>query len=255
MRVVVTATGTEVGKTHIAVALVLAWRSCGVAARGLKPIESGVGPVPPPAALDAAEDGARLSAASASPIPSMFHVEHSPRPATLPAPPPYRFNPPVSPHLAARLSGTRIDFARIRAWVDAHAGPVVVETAGGLFSPLAPAATNWDLVRALEPAKFVLVAPDRIGVLHELTATLGFARSLGRVPDAIVLSACAGTDPSSGTNAQELARTGIARPAALFPRAAVTAAPTLSAARSLLRALGALPPADVGQDEPSTLEP
>jgi dethiobiotin synthetase len=117
---------------------------------------------------------------------------------------------------------------------------VVVETAGGLFSPLGDGANNLDLVRALEPASLVLVAPDRLGALHDVTAAMGYARSLGRCVDAVVLSASAKPDPSTGTNRRELERLGIARIAASFLHAPVDALATRDTAIALLKALGAL---------------
>jgi len=87
----------------------------------------------------------------------------------------------VAPHLAARRAGVRIDLKEIQRWLGEHPAPVVaVETAGGLFSPLTDKGfTNADLVTALAPAALVLVAPDRLGVLHDLTATLGLAATRG----------------------------------------------------------------------------
>ena len=69
------------------------------------------------------------------------------------------------------------------------AAPItIIETAGGLFTPLGRGVTNLDLVRALGPSVVLLVAPDRLGVLHELTATLGFAHANGARIDGVVLS-------------------------------------------------------------------
>jgi dethiobiotin synthetase len=93
---------------------------------------------------------------------------------------------------------------------------LLVETAGGLFSPLAESLTNWDVARSLEPARWLLVAPDALGVLHDVTATLGAAAARGRTPDLVVLSAAREPDASTGTNAGELQRLGlVARPFAL----------------------------------------
>jgi hypothetical protein len=52
-----------------------------------------------------------------------------------------------------------------------------------------------------------------LGVLHELAATLRALGAAGRVPDHVVLSAARGSDASTGTNADELRRLGIADPA------------------------------------------
>jgi hypothetical protein len=94
----------------------------------------------------------------------------------------------------------------------------LVETAGGVFSPLNPTATNLSLAVALEPAIWIVVAPDALGVLHDLTATLTAMRANARMPEFVVLSAAREPDASTGTNADELARLGIATPVAVLGR-------------------------------------
>ena len=94
---------------------------------------------------------------------------------------------------------------------------LVVETAGAVFSPLNARETNFDLARELDPAIWILVAPDRLGVLHDLTVTLFTMKAMQRVPDFIVLSQPDPSDPSIGTNAGELGALSIADVAALVP--------------------------------------
>lgn len=198
MRVVIVGAGTGIGKTHLGVSLVRALVEAGEQAAGLKPIESGVG--------EGISDGELLAGAG------MFHVKPSQ---------PYAFARPVSPHLAAREAGVTLELARVRAWVDAHQAPwTVVESAGALLSPLGGGLTNLDLARSLAPDALLLVALDRLGVLHELSACLLALRVLG--PDmpvpVVVLQAPAQTDASTGTNAAELATLGIASPVLSVPR-------------------------------------
>src|SRR5262249_40354660 len=127
--------------------------------------------------------------------------------------PPYRLTEPISPHLAARRMGVTIELALALRYVQdqesANAGRAsvtLIESARGLCSPLGQDITNFDLARGLDPAAWLLVAPDSLGVLHDLTATLRAARSLGRVPDAIALCRARPPDASTGTNAEEVAR-------------------------------------------------
>jgi dethiobiotin synthetase len=94
----------------------------------------------------------------------------------------------------------------------------VVETAGGVFSPLSSTAANFELALALDPAIWVLVAADALGVLHDVSATLLAMRARNRVPDHVVLSAARPPDASTGTNAAELAALGIATPSAVLAR-------------------------------------
>jgi dethiobiotin synthetase len=200
VRIVVLGTGTNVGKTWFAASLCRALRDRGAECIGLKPVESGVESGPGDAELLAGASGRAAS------------------------PAPYRFRPPISPHLAARQAHQTLRLEPILEWVNSathdmsrHVMPfTVIESAGGLFTPLAPGLTNWDLARALDPSVWVLVAPDSLGVLHETTATLEAARARGRAPDFVVLSAARAADASTGTNAAELESLGIATPVAVL---------------------------------------
>jgi dethiobiotin synthetase len=161
---------------------------------GLKPVETGI------------EEGAEPADAAALERRS-FHVKH-PRPHPL-----YAFRDPVTPALAARRERTTIDLQRIRRWVDdtiadESTSPLhtVIETAGGVFSPLADGVTNLDLANALGPATWLLVATDRLGVLHDVSSTLEAMRARGATADQLILSAPAVPDASTGTNADELRR-------------------------------------------------
>ena len=202
-RIVVLGTGTGVGKTHVSVTLGRAFAASDPSLRIglLKPIETGRQP-------HADGDAQRLERENHGVSPPALH-------------PLYGFEPPISPHLAARRAGTKIDLQQVALWVEAweraqgarSTDVLVIESAGGVFTPLGDAFTNFDLARALEPAIWLLVAPDALGVLHELTATLRALGAAGRVPDHVVLSAARGSDASTGTNADELRRLSIADPA------------------------------------------
>jgi len=182
----VTGTGTEIGKTFVATALVRAWASGGKRIAGVKPVESGV--------IGEPEDVAALAKASTF---------------ALPSPSPYLFAAPVSPHLAARAEGRRISLDVIIPWIEAiraAADGTVLELPGGLFSPLTDRDTNADLAASLKPTFSVLVTCDRLGVLHDVQAATRAAAPLGLRFDAIVLSAPTTPDASTGTNAAELRR-------------------------------------------------
>jgi dethiobiotin synthetase len=200
VRVAVIGTGTGVGKTHFSVALLHALKLQGRSAVGLKPVESGLG--------DEESDAARLATAS------MFHVKHLA---------PYRFTDAVSPHLAARRAGIEINLARIVEWVAACSAPwTIIETAGGLLSPLAPSITNLSLVQMLVPDLVVLVGVDRLGTLHDVAACLlALATGPAALPKPIVvLQTPEVADTSTGTNADELVALGMVQHATLVPRGA-----------------------------------
>jgi dethiobiotin synthetase len=256
MRVVLVGTGTGIGKTHVGCALLEAWSEGGVEAVGLKPIETGVAPDDPLAgassagahggerrklhqlrarqhvrAVEEPSDQVRLWSSS-----QLFHVKRG-RPSTFHVKRSlYAFPEPVSPHLAARNAGTSIDLGAVQAWIVEHRAPtVVIETAGGLFSPLSNDTTNLDLVATLAPAIVLLVAPDRLGVLHDVAATIGYAATRGLSIRGVILSAPGHPDPSTDRNADELARLAIADPIAVFPRQPLAAQATRMAAAAALR--------------------
>jgi dethiobiotin synthetase len=210
-RVIVLGTGTNVGKTYVTRALALALRAADpeMAVVALKPIESGFAAGPD-------SDAARLA--------SLAHG------ATPPAPHPlFGLADPVSPHLAARRAGMGvIDVPAVAEWLiswerdmtpHVASRPLwsVIETAGGLFTPLGLSETNFELASTLGPALWVLVAPDALGVLHDVRVTWEACARRGRVPDYLLLSAARPADASTGTNADELRTLGIADPLQTLP--------------------------------------
>ena len=198
MRIVVVGTGTGVGKTHVSVALLEALRRRGAPCAGLKPVETGLTP-------SGSSDRELLASAGT------FHVKHWP----------YGFAEPLSPHLAARLHEQEIELEVVSAWVDAVSPAVaVVETAGGLLSPLSESTTNLDLVTRLAPDELLVVGPNRLGILHEMSACIATLRaSAPRLPGPIlVLSSPDPHDGSSASNHVELLSLRMSRAVVSFPR-------------------------------------
>jgi len=188
--IVVTGTDTGIGKTHLSEALLVCARSRGQAAVGYKPIESGVDGSAP-------TDAERLAAASDPAL--LFHVKRAPSLA---------LRLPISPHLAAEQEGVTLPWEEIRAAVGAIRAQVdvLVELPGGLATPLSPNLLNVQALHALSPDVAVLVAPDRLGVLHHALSALMVARANDMAIAAVALMAPAKPDASSGTNARELSR-------------------------------------------------
>jgi dethiobiotin synthetase len=214
--VVVTGTGTSIGKTHFAEALILGWRRTARVV-GLKPIESGV-------VAGADSDGERLRAVSS------FHVKRFG----------YALTAPMSPHLAARQENIEIRMDAIARRVEEirqEAGGVVVELPGGLFTPITDSACNVDLARILTPDSVLLVAPDRLGVLHDVIATVRAASAASVSIAGIVLMAPEQGDPSTGHNADELSRTTDVSVLAVLPRGSPAQLSQLPAMTQLIEAL------------------
>ncbi len=216
-------TGTDVGKTHVTCALLVALRGEDVRVAAIKPVATGV------------TDGFGEDAWA-----------HARALGVAPRRPRFAFEPAFAPSLAARKVDEAIEVEPIVSKVAELAAThdvVVVETAGGLFTPLSKNAgaivTNATLTLALSVTKceLVLVAPDRIGVLHDLGACVMAAHAAGLARLHVVLSSPLQTDLSTGTNADELRALGIADPACIFPRAAQDAPESVAAARKLLSVL------------------
>lgn len=196
---VIAGTGTGIGKTHVSCALLEAFTQRGHRCLGLKPVETGyTEPERSDAAALARSAGhALITPCFTSPIPE-------------------------SPHGVARAAGIALTTAQLASWVHARIagyGPeiVVVETAGGLFTPLSEREVNLDLVASLEPCRFALVAPDRLGSLHDVLACTAGATASFRAPDFIYLNARE-PQPSTRGNAAELCRLRPTLAAAVLPQ-------------------------------------
>lgn len=149
-----TGTDTEIGKTHIACALLERARQQGLRATGLKPVAAGI------EADGENDDVRRIRQASNVALPDPIRN-------------PYCFAPPIAPHLAAVQAGVEIDFARIAASLSnaqQHADFVVVEGAGGFCIPLGPDQTSADLAVALQ-LPVILVVGLRLGCLNHALLT------------------------------------------------------------------------------------
>lgn len=166
----ITGTDTGVGKTLVSCALLhqLALRYPRVI--GMKPVAAGTSMVN---GLQVNDDVLALRAASNCGAPPELDN-------------PVSLADPVSPHIAAQRSGTRIDIGHIVACHQAllqRADAVVVEGAGGFMVPLcdddAGSSTGADLAQALQ-LPVVLVVGMRLGCLNHalLTAEAISARGL-----------------------------------------------------------------------------
>jgi dethiobiotin synthetase len=199
MRLIVLGTGTGVGKTWLTRDLAIGLKELDWSVLALKPIETGF-PLQDDQSPTPGSDAATLEAAT-------FHVEH-PRPH-----PRYALREGLSPHLAAELDRQTITLEAVTTWLsDAERvlpsarSVTLIETAGGVFSPLSTVTRNYDLGLALRADLWLLVAPDRLGVLHDVAATLEAMSARGRSPDGIAILPPSRDDASTGSNVRELQR-------------------------------------------------
>jgi dethiobiotin synthetase len=168
--VFVTGTGTEVGKTVVAAVIARTHAAAGERVGVFKPAVSGL-------EEGGESDHSLLRRASGS---SQSDDEIAP----------YRYVPPVSPHLGAELTGERIDPARLLATVEAAsegADLVVCEGVGGLMVPLTLGYLVRDLARDLG-LPIVVAASPGLGTINHTLLTVESARAVGLDVAAVVLT-------------------------------------------------------------------
>ena len=188
----VTGTGTGVGKTILSAALLAALRAAGEPVRAHKPVVTGL--AEPPAARPPDHELLALAAGMAAEEVA-----------------PLRFQPPVSPHLAALLTGQPIDAVGLVERARTSAGAeqaLIVEGVGGLLVPLSHDFTVRDL--AVELALPLLIAaPPGLGTINHTLLTLEAARAVGLSVAAVVLTPWP-TEPSEmeRSNRETIARMG-----------------------------------------------
>jgi dethiobiotin synthetase len=224
--VFVAGTDTGVGKTLLTALLLAHLRSRGAAAVAVKPFATG-GPA-----------DARLLGQLQPGTLGLAQIN------------PFFFPEPVAPLVAARRCGRRVSLARVQAWLaglPVAGGPLLVEGAGGLLTPLGPGYTLRELIRATD-GRTVIVAPNRLGVLNQVLLVCEALRAAGRAASAVVLMGRPRPDASTSTNGPVLASWIVPVPVLELPhlgpranrpravlRLARTHAPLLS---QLARALG-----------------
>ncbi len=97
-------------------------------------------------------------------------------PASRTIPEKYRFAPPVSPHLAARLAGARIEVRRVQMPQLAANEALIVEGAGGALVPINRTQLMTDLMRHLQ-FPILLVARTSLGTINHTLLSLAALRS------------------------------------------------------------------------------
>jgi dethiobiotin synthetase len=162
--VFVTGTGTDVGKTFVAAALVRHLQSAGKTVDAYKPVVSGFDP----ANVAGSDPGVLLAALG--------------RPATtdeIERIAPWRFAAPLSPDLAAKAEGRSLDFGALVEFSRNAAygrGTTFIEGVGGIMVPLDATHTVLDWMSALR-IPVLLVAGSYLGTIsHTLTALHVLAR-------------------------------------------------------------------------------
>jgi len=167
----VTGTGTGVGKTAVAAAACAALRARGEPVAAWKPVVTGTGEAP---------------AGGWPPDHELLALACGGDPATVS---PLAFAPPVSPHLAAALAGTRIEPAALleSARRTAGDGLLVAEGVGGLLVPLTSGYLVRDLAVDLALPLLVAASPG-LGTINHTLLTVEAARAAGLRVAAVVMT-------------------------------------------------------------------
>ena len=190
----ITATGTDAGKTHILCELLRGARARGHTPVALKPVLSGYDPEH----LQSSDAGLLLAAMGRN------ACDEEVASVT-----PFRFKEAVAPDKAAAregvflLHGQVVDFCK-RA-MEAAGGPVFIEGAGGVMSPIASDALNLDLIRSLD-ARPVLICGAYLGAIsHTLTAVAAM-RASDVAPEMTLINPHPAGPASTDEMAESLAR-------------------------------------------------
>jgi dethiobiotin synthetase len=168
--VFVTGTGTEVGKTVVAAAIARTLANEGKGVAVFKPAVTGLD--------EEGETDHELLRRAAGSTQSDEEIA------------PYRYGPPMSPHLAAELAGEEIERARLLAGARAAASgadALVCEGVGGLLVPLAAGYLVRDFAVDLG-LPLVIAASPGLGTINHTLLTIEAARTAGLEVAAVVLT-------------------------------------------------------------------
>jgi dethiobiotin synthetase len=168
----VTGTDTEVGKTVVASAIAATLAARGERVAVFKPVVTGLDE---PTGAPPDHELLRASAHSSQELDEVC---------------PYRFGPPLSPHLAAELAGNCVEPARLlagAAGAGAGADALIVEGVGGLLVPLAPDYLVRDFARELDLPVLIVARPG-LGTINHTLQTLESARAAGLDVVAVVFA-------------------------------------------------------------------
>lgn len=200
----ITATGTDIGKTYVAAALIEHLRRMGRLVDAIKPVVSGYDPV-----QAAVSDPGVLLRALGLPVTEQNVDNISP----------WRFRAALSPDLAAAREGRAIDVDAVIHFcqnaIDRRRDVLLIEGAGGIMVPLDGDRTILDVMMALQ-LPLILVAGSYLGTIsHTLTALDALYRRGLQVLATVVSETPGSTVPLADTVAA-IAR--FAEPVIALPR-------------------------------------
>jgi dethiobiotin synthetase len=204
----VTGAGTDIGKTWASACLLRHWRGRGLLAEAVKPVATGYDPDHPEDS-----DAAALLRALGRPVQA----------GTVEAMTPIRFRAPLSPDQAARREGAWISArsAAAACWpaLALGKGPVLVEGAGGVMTPLNDSETMLDLALALGLPSIFLAGSYLGAISHALTG-LASMRAGGAGVSLVLVNETPASSVDLHETADTLRRHAQGAPVLAIPRAA-----------------------------------
>jgi dethiobiotin synthase len=105
----------------------------------------------------------------------------------------YQFAPAISPHLAARQAGVRIDLAKLDLPADFGNAPVIVEGAGGVLVPINETELMVDMIRQVG-LPVLLAARSSLGTINHTTLSLAALRNAGLTVAGVVIIGAPNSD-------------------------------------------------------------
>ena len=185
----ISGTGTDVGKTFITENLIYLLKAKGFTVSPYKPIETGC-----------KKNKSKLIPSDASKFHKLIDKE-----IDIDLINPYRFQQPISPNRAIRLANKKI-------FIDDYIGRskllpkndyLIVEGAGGLYSPISTDGYNIDLIKRMK-IPTVLVAKDEIGVINNILLSLDLLKKYKISVLAIILNKINSLQPNGMDNHKDM---------------------------------------------------
>lgn len=182
----ITGTDTNIGKTVVTAGLLAGFHNRGIKTAVFKPVVSGA----------MIKDGQLVSQDIQFYL-CTAQIDQLPKEICC-----YCFEPPVSPHLAAKMAGVKIRLSVIKQafqHLTTMNQMVLVEGAGGLAVPVTGADfTMADLARELR-IPLILVTRPGLGTINHTVLTVEYAKGSGIAVKGIVVNGC----PAEGLNQME----------------------------------------------------
>jgi len=179
----ITGTDTNVGKTYVACQIAAELKSCGINVIPRKPIET----------------GCKLIKGILHPSDADLLLKASQANQSLDTVCPYRFAPAISPQIAARESGKSLNLENLVSactYETDNDSFLIVEGAGGFYSPICENALNADLAKKLK-LPVVLVIEDRLGSVNQALLSIAAIEKYNLKISAIILNSHSSTMQNS----------------------------------------------------------